>query len=730
MKLTLKTIFIIMTFLFMTGMGTARAFDPASFDVDQFILKLQQKHSITFEMAEIRRHWDSLSEEAKAKLSPYYIPAPLSNSQKSYSWLWKLAEIDTPIEGAKTLITGHFRIIWGENYKDYVDKYSAYYTYWGDSDGDGYPNWIEMLAGSDLNNGNDPYDPNDPLYDSDFSDGICETVWAKEIEEMGFPQPDGSDTHYIDLYISNTGVINTAVENNKPGKGITLPGQVYGMASTYQDDIPYIILNQDISVNTLKVTVAHEFFHTVQLSFMSLDDLLEDKNRWLAESTAVWMEDAVYPTVNDYEQYVNYWVDSPERSLFSSDGYHQYGAVIFQKYLTENYHMPDDPDGSDVIKTIWEHASLTADPIEAISIFLAEQSVNPIQSLDDAFANFAIKNLNMKQNYVDGDIYDPIYFTRDVETDVFAETLYEDQVDDYGVIPEYYGTNYIRLRLENNDLETLANRLTLSFEGDGSWTYGLQPKWRVFIVPEGEQGTLYPPVEVSLEESDQGDFIKEDHELYKAANIVVVALPKEDQVFDDWKKFIYHFSFNGYVATRLTKGWNLVNIPADGKDDFETIQTYLKSAWRWDNDLHNWEVSFPNEGDEFTNLYVLKKGFAKLTNFGNSDGIWLLSGENGIEVAFPETAQEESIPIKKGWNLIGINKILSYDVSSLKDKEWCKVAWKWDNIHNTWQVYSSDLDNEALKEYASKKGFSSLEKIYYGEGFWILSLEQAELVLE
>ena len=101
----------------------------------------------------------------------------------------------------------------------------------------------------------------------------------------------------------------------------------------------------------------------------TVDDLLEDNNKWLAESTAAWMEDAVYPLVNDYEQYVNHWVDSPEESLFSSDSYHQYGAVLFQKYLTENYRPPSDPDGGQVIRTIWQPFPSASENIVTLNVF-------------------------------------------------------------------------------------------------------------------------------------------------------------------------------------------------------------------------------------------------------------------------------------------------------------------------------------------------------------------------
>ena len=700
----------------------ACAFDPTSFDVDRFIERLQGRQSITFEMAEIRRHWNELSDEAKAKLSRYYVPAPLSDTRKPVFWFWKSElEFEPSIKGAKTLTTDHFRIIWNEDYEDSL-KYSAYYTHWGDPDQDGLPTFIERLAGTD------PYDSNDPGDNPDFSDGICETVWAKEVKEMGFNPPDGSDEHYIDIYIANTGVKNAAVEY-----GLTLPDNIYGVANTYLNNIPYIILNAAMSIDSLKVTFAHEFFHNIQFSYLSLDYLCQDNmNLWLAESTAVWMEDAIYPFVNDYLQYINYWVDFPQRFLFSSGDLHEYGSVIFQKYLTENYNHSNDLDGSDVIRSIWEHAAETADPIEAIGLFLSEQTVNPIKDLNDAYVDFALKNLDMKHNYADGSLYNPVYFVMDFGMDTYQETLYdtlnEDQISDYN-LPEHYGANYIRVALKDNDISALANRLTFNFKGEGS--DGSQPQWSVFIIPEGEDGALYPAMQVDVGTNAEGAFIKEDTGLYRAAHVVITAVPAQDQSFSTAKKFAYNFNTNSYVATRLTDGWNLINIPAGGKDDYETIQPSITSAWRWDSDDQKWEVCFPNQGDEFTNLYISsKKWLAKLTDFGNNDGVWLLSQEKGVEVTFSEPAQIESIPLNKGWNLAGINSLTSYNVSALKDSPWCKSVWKWNSSQNVWGIYVPAFDDEALKEYVESKGFSRLDRIYYGEGFWIHSLEPAELILE
>ncbi|MDP2644884.1 MAG: DUF6055 domain-containing protein [Desulfobacterales bacterium] len=702
--------------------GAARAFDPETFDVDQFIESLQTRQSITLEMARIARHWGRLSREARSKLGRYYLPEPLVRPADPRLAFSRSAASET-VQGARTLIVGHCRIIWGADYAAKVNKTSAYYTYWLDPDQDGFPTYIEKLAGSD------PDDKNDPSVKADFSKGICETVWSLQVAAMGFNRPAGSEDYYIDVYIADTGVVNTAVDTNQPGQGITLPKNIHGIAFFYQSGAPYIVLNHDMNLNTLKVTFAHEFFHAIQFSYLPIDDLLQGGNYWLAESSAVWMEDAVYPLVNDYRQYVNYWVNLPHRSLFSSDQNFRYGGVLFLKYLTENFHQPDDPVGSRVIRSIWEHTSRTKDPRKAIHSFLKEQTVNAVQDFDDAFTGFALKNLDIQNAYVDGSLFYPVYRVRKFAMDTLPETWHADRVDDYTYLPGYYGTNYIRFVLKDNDLNALANRLVFNFQGQGSLASGTQPRWRVFIVPEGEDGALHSPVPLALENATQGVFIKKDHTLFTAVNVVVVILPGSDQAFDAETKFVYNYDANSYVATRFTGGWNLVNVPSDGKGELEAIRTSLTSAWRWDSDRQGWQVNFPNETDEFTALYISAKGFARLSGFGMDDGVWILSRQEGLEVEFSRSLSDRSLSLKPGWNLAGISALEAFDVTALENSPWCKSVWKYESSQKVWQVYIPEVDDAFLQDYINGRRLVKLEKIYYGEGFWINSTESAELMI-
>lgn len=53
-------------------------------------------------------------------------------------------------------------------------------------------------------------------------------------------------------------------------------------------------------INALKVTLAHEFGHAVQL----LSYGLWDEDIWFYEMTSIWLEEAVFDDVNDYYAYI------------------------------------------------------------------------------------------------------------------------------------------------------------------------------------------------------------------------------------------------------------------------------------------------------------------------------------------------------------------------------------------------------------------------------------------
>ena len=90
----------------------------------------------------------------------------------------------------------------------------------------------------------------------------------------------------------------------------------------------------------LEVTVAHEFFHAIQFGY----DVYE--NSFWMENTAVWMEEQVYDSVNDYLNYVPDAFSNPDVPLDSDDSI-MYAYGIWPLYMSQK-------TSQGAIQDIWE----------------------------------------------------------------------------------------------------------------------------------------------------------------------------------------------------------------------------------------------------------------------------------------------------------------------------------------------------------------------------------------
>ena len=183
-----------------------------------------------------------------------------------------------------------------------------------DSDSDGVPDWVEQTA------------------------QVMGNVWNREVAELGYraPLPDrgttpagtgqdeGPDTR-LDVYLGDIG---------KDG--------YYGYAATDRTNprtsSAYLVLDDDFKDfagsatpgQLLRVTAAHEFFHIVQFAYDQYED------GWFMESTATWMEERVYDSVNDNRQYLPASAMAlPGRSLdYPLTTSTAYGNWIFFEFLS------------------------------------------------------------------------------------------------------------------------------------------------------------------------------------------------------------------------------------------------------------------------------------------------------------------------------------------------------------------------------------------------------------
>ncbi|WP_244929412.1 MXAN_6640 family putative metalloprotease [Nocardioides sp. W7] len=181
-------------------------------------------------------------------------------------------------------------------------------------------------------------------------------VWKHEVKRMGYRKPlsdralgrsrNGGNSKF-DVYLKDLGSRGLygycAAEAGLRGK------KYQGRA------ISYCVLDNDFAraqfgtapKPTLKATAAHEFFHAVQFSY----DYTEDP--WFMESTATWMEERVFDSVNDNRQYLNSsQVRAPWVPLdtFSRSASFQYGNWAFWEYLSSRY-------GTKIVRNVWSGAA-------------------------------------------------------------------------------------------------------------------------------------------------------------------------------------------------------------------------------------------------------------------------------------------------------------------------------------------------------------------------------------
>ena len=246
---------------------------------------------------------------------------------------------------------------------------------------------------------------------------VFEEVWTIEVDQMGWraPKSDVNSTfnggnEKLDVYVTDVGAFGAYgyCTSDDPHLNRT---------STYrfQDMSSYCVVDNDYKAEqfgsgttaseALRVTAAHEFNHASQYAY----DLFEDP--WLQEATATWIEDEVYPDINDNLQYLaSSPLDDPHVSLdtffdFESqdpNASFSYGTWIFLRYLSERFGQP-------VVREIWERADGGPNgdqTINGVSIrAVAAQLIEEGETLAGVFADFGAKNVDPSEFYREGSLY-------------------------------------------------------------------------------------------------------------------------------------------------------------------------------------------------------------------------------------------------------------------------------------------------------------------------------------
>ncbi|RJS46840.1 MXAN_6640 family putative metalloprotease [Nocardioides cavernaquae] len=230
-------------------------------------------------------------------------------------------------------------------------------------------------------------------------------VWDAEISGLHYKTPildgarGGTADGRLDVYLAD-------IAGSDAGND---PYDYFGYAVPEDDpkeSAGYLVLENDFTefVNSgtsatefRQVTAAHEFFHIVQFGYDSYED------GWLMESTATWMEEQVYPSVNDSRNYIRLGsLRQPHLPLDTRNGGAEYGTWVFHELYTRSL-------GDTVVRRVWEQAAATGVNYRgALSTALS----NAGWSLTTAFRTFGGSSLAPRLFYAEGAAYPSAQLSR------------------------------------------------------------------------------------------------------------------------------------------------------------------------------------------------------------------------------------------------------------------------------------------------------------------------------
>ena len=232
-----------------------------------------------------------------------------------------------------------------------------------------------------------------------------ERTWELEIVELQFPPPLHSDNYLFNIYVGDSG-------SGTPSS--------YGLAGYYTADEegwPMIVINLPALIDSQSFgTLSHEFFHAVQHACGTYP--YEGLSAWYWESTAIWIENEVYPDDPVYAAYLFGFAFLPHKSLYFFDyydsgalsEYYQYGAFIFPKYLTTFWASAED------MRDSWVEGQSAQDPILWWQNYFGEET------FDEQVFDFYTRNVNWDYPHRDWYTYYLDYYKDSYPNDDYSIT--------------------------------------------------------------------------------------------------------------------------------------------------------------------------------------------------------------------------------------------------------------------------------------------------------------------
>jgi hypothetical protein len=218
---------------------------------------------------------------------------------------------------------------------------------------------------------------------TEFVDETARTfdfVYDVEVRSMGYrppPQDFDVDGPEYDIYVHNLGTMYYGVTTGESS-----------VPDTPQDDATsFIEIDNDFSdtptksLDGMRVTAAHEFFHAVQLGYRDYAQLQWVDPLFLYEASSSWMEDVVFDDINDYYYYLPSFFKVPDQQFHCNFGTHPNALCLFNHMIIKKY-------GENILRKIWENYQFD-EVFDALDLAFVEKG----SSFQNELAQFSVWNI-------------------------------------------------------------------------------------------------------------------------------------------------------------------------------------------------------------------------------------------------------------------------------------------------------------------------------------------------
>jgi hypothetical protein len=196
---------------------------------------------------------------------------------------------------------------------------------------------------------------------------IFDSVRVIEVEELGYQAPPGLDGQPAIPYHIYFSLI--------PYYGITRRSFVDIPSLPGTNNTSFIEVHPNYNgfptpgLNGLRVTAAHEFHHAIQFGY---NYRYEDV--YFFEMTSTWLEEFIYPDINDYIFYLDDLFDNVSNTRFNLfSGFYPYANSLYLQMITSIH-------GPQIVTDFWNQI-IQEPSVEALATVLEENNSSWFESL-------------------------------------------------------------------------------------------------------------------------------------------------------------------------------------------------------------------------------------------------------------------------------------------------------------------------------------------------------------